>query len=224
MCSARPSSTVTGYTAPARGSPPKRSTARSKAAASRCSATAPVGSRRSVPTRTATPSHICCCTPRATTPRSSRRPAERRRKGDGNRVARRVHDGASMLRTAPHHRLPAHHSWGHGRLERHVARHDRRLRAVARSYGLGCWDVDDVVQSAWLQYLEHGDALRDPAALGAWLETTARRLCLRLLQRHVREQLTDDCDLRAASEDPGPEREVLAGECRDTVRRALAAL
>jgi len=129
-----------------------------------------------------------------------------------------------MPRTAITPPLPAYHGWGHGQLERHVARHDRRLRAVARSYGLGGWDVDDVVQSTWLQYLEHGDALREPAALGAWLETTTRRLCLRLLQRHVREQLTDDCDLRAASEDPGPERQVLAGECRDTVRRAVAAL
>jgi RNA polymerase sigma factor (sigma-70 family) len=129
-----------------------------------------------------------------------------------------------MPHTAIHPPLPAHHGWGHGQLERHVARHDRRLRAVARSYGLGGWDVDDVVQSTWLQYLEHGGTLREPAALGAWLETTTRRLCLRLLQRHVREQLTDDCDLRAASEDPGPERQVLTGECRDTVRRALAAL
>lgn len=114
--------------------------------------------------------------------------------------------------------------WGRDQLERHVARHDRRLRAVARSYGLTGWDVDDVVQSTWLQYLEHGDALRDPAALGAWLETTARRLCLRLLQRHVREQLTDECDPRAASAEPGPEHAALARECRVTVRRAISAL
>lgn len=113
---------------------------------------------------------------------------------------------------------------GHEQLERQVARHDRRLRAVARSYGLTGWDVDDVVQSTWLQYLEHGDALREPAALGGWLETTARRLCLRLLQRHVREQLTDDCDLRTASDESGPEHAALTRECRITVRRAIGAL
>jgi RNA polymerase sigma factor (sigma-70 family) len=135
-----------------------------------------------------------------------------------------------MPRTAPHTQqqiceVPTPRSgWGHDQLERHVARHDRRLRAVARSYGLTGWDVDDVVQSTWLQYLEHGDALRDPAALGAWLETTARRLCLRLLQRHVREQLTDECDPRTASADLGPEHAVLARECRVTVRHAIGAL
>jgi RNA polymerase sigma factor (sigma-70 family) len=130
-----------------------------------------------------------------------------------------------MPHAAPILSLPApYDSWGHGDLERHVARHDRRLRAVARSYGLSSWDVDDVIQCTWLQYLEHGRSLREPAALGAWLETTARRLCLRTLQRHVREQLVEDSDLRAPSDDPGPERQALAGECRIAVRRALAAL
>ena len=87
-----------------------------------------------------------------------------------------------------------HSSWRprHAAIDRLVPRHDRRLRRVARSYGLSAWDVDDVVQATWLQYLEHGHALREPAALGAWLETTARRLSLRVLQRRVREQLTDD--------------------------------
>ena len=105
-----------------------------------------------------------------------------------------------------------------------VARHDRRLRRVARSYGLSCWDVDDVVQAAWLQYLEHGHALREPAALGAWLETTARRLSLRVLQRHVREQLTDSGDAAAADAAAEPEPAVLAAERRELLLGALAAL
>ena len=86
--------------------------------------------------------------------------------------------------TAPHIRS----SWRprHNAIDRLVPRHDRRLRRVARSYGLSAWDVDDVVQATWVAYLEHGHALREPAALGAWLETTARRLSLRVLQRHVR--------------------------------------
>jgi len=53
--------------------------------------------------------------------------------------------------------------------DRLVPRHDRRLRRVARSYGLSAWDVDDVVQATWVSYLEHGHSLREPAALGAWL-------------------------------------------------------
>ena len=105
-----------------------------------------------------------------------------------------------------------------------VARHDRRLRRVARGYGLSAWDVDDVLQSTWLQYLEHGHALREPSALGAWLETTARRLSLRLLQRHVREQLTESGDAAAADGAAEPEPALLATERRALLLRALAAL
>ena len=37
-----------------------------------------------------------------------------------------------------------------------VARFDRPLRSVARSYRLSGCDVDDVIQSTWMQFLEHG--------------------------------------------------------------------
>jgi len=122
---------------------------------------------------------------------------------------------------------PAPHTGRRPRPEaigRLVPRHDRRLRRVARSYGLSAWDVDDVVQSTWLQYLEHGHALREPAALGAWLETTARRLSLRLLQRHVREQLTDSGETTAADLAAEPEPAVLAAERRALLLAALAEL
>src|SRR5829696_7044895 len=120
---------------------------------------------------------------------------------------------------------------GHGRarrdrvaLEQLVPRFDRRLRAVTRSYGLGSWDVDDVLQTTWLQYIEHGDQLREPAAVGAWLETTARRLSLRVLQRHVREQLTDDPDRRSDGAGDEPEHEAVASERRVLLHRAIAGL
>src|SRR5829696_120449 len=90
-----------------------------------------------------------------------------------------------MAHTTPHRSLPTlARGWGHGGIpvELAVARYDRRLRSVARSYGLGPFDVDDVLQSTWLQLIEHGHELRERAALGAWLETTARRLSLRLLR------------------------------------------
>jgi RNA polymerase sigma factor (sigma-70 family) len=119
-----------------------------------------------------------------------------------------------------------HNSWRprHAAVDHLVPRHDRRLRRVARSYGLSAWDVDDVLQNTWVAYLEHGHTLREPAAVGAWLETTARRLSLRVLQRHVREQLSDTGDANAAGGGAEPEPELLAAERREVLIRALAAL
>jgi len=119
-----------------------------------------------------------------------------------------------------------HSSWRprHAAIDRLVPRHERRLRRVAGTYGLSTWDVDDVVQATWLQYLEHGGTLREPSALGAWLETTARRLSLRVLQRRVREQLTDTGDPSVAGGGAEPEPELLATERRSLVFGALAGL
>ena len=112
----------------------------------------------------------------------------------------------------------------HDAFDRLVGRHDPRLRRVARAYGLSAWDVDDVVQATWLSYLEHGHALREPAALGAWLETTARRLSLRALQRRVREQLTETGDATVADCTAEPEPVLLAAERRTVLLGALAEL
>jgi RNA polymerase sigma factor (sigma-70 family) len=109
-------------------------------------------------------------------------------------------------------------------LERLVVRFDRVLRGIARSYRLSSWDADDVIQSTWLQFMEHGRELREPAALSGWLVTTARRQSLRLLQRHVRERLTDDpaCDM--PGDHAEPDRELLAAEHREALHGALAQL
>ena len=108
--------------------------------------------------------------------------------------------------------------------ERLVVRFDRVLRAVTRSYRLSKWDADDVIQSTWLQFLEHGSDLREPAALSGWLVTTARRLSLRTLQRGVREQLTDDAGCHDAGDHEDPDRELLAAERREALHGALAEL
>jgi RNA polymerase sigma factor (sigma-70 family) len=74
-------------------------------------------------------------------------------------------------------------------------RYSNRLRAVARTYRLSGHDVEDVVQASWVRCIESIDALRDPSAVGAWLETTVRRECLRLLTRGRREQPAQDGQL-----------------------------
>jgi RNA polymerase sigma factor (sigma-70 family) len=73
-----------------------------------------------------------------------------------------------------------------------VPRFEPLLRGVLRSYRLDRSDVDDVLQTTWLRAFRHIGRLDDPAALGSWLVVTARREALRLLQRDVRELLTDE--------------------------------
>ncbi len=105
-----------------------------------------------------------------------------------------------------------------------VERFDRLLRAIVRFYRLSPWDVDDVVQATWLQFMEHGRSLREPAAIKAWLATTARRQSFQVLQRRVREQPSDDPalgeDMRAAE----PCEELIATERRAALHGAVAQL
>jgi RNA polymerase sigma factor (sigma-70 family) len=59
-----------------------------------------------------------------------------------------------------------------------VDRHTALLWSIARSFGLGRAAAEDVVQTVWLRLLERGHTIREPAAVTAWLITTARRECL----------------------------------------------
>jgi RNA polymerase sigma factor (sigma-70 family) len=105
-----------------------------------------------------------------------------------------------------------------------VTRFERRLRDVVRSYRLSQADVDDVLQTTWLRLFTHLAQIREPAAVGGWLATTARRECLRILQSPLREQLTDDPELGGQREQDGPETELLASERHAVLNRALATL
>jgi RNA polymerase sigma factor (sigma-70 family) len=105
-----------------------------------------------------------------------------------------------------------------------VMRFERRLRDVVRSYRLSAADVDDVLQTTWLRLFSHIGEIREPAAVGGWLATTARRECLRLLQGPMREQPTDDPDLGEQCEQDGPETELLAAERHAVLSRALETL
>lgn len=104
-----------------------------------------------------------------------------------------------------------------------VARFDGPLRRVARSYRLNATSVDDAVQMTWVRVFTRVGTLRDPEALGAWLTTTVRRECLRLLQFQVREELTSEPELVGGVADP-PEVDCLLREQRETVGRALHTL
>ena len=58
---------------------------------------------------------------------------------------------------------------------------------IARSYRLSAHDAEDVSQTTWLLLATHLRSLVDPAAVGGWLATTARRESLRVVRRHGRE-------------------------------------
>ena len=105
-----------------------------------------------------------------------------------------------------------------------MERFDRSLRAIVRFYRLSPWDVDDVVQATWLQFMEHRRSLREPAAIKGWLATTARRQSLKVLQRRVREQPSDDPALGEDMRVAEPCEVLIAAERRAALHAAVAQL
>jgi RNA polymerase sigma factor (sigma-70 family) len=105
-----------------------------------------------------------------------------------------------------------------------VRRFDGPLRRVARSYRLSAADVDDALQTTWLRLFTNIERLDSPAAIGAWLATTTRRECLRILQAPLREHLTDDPLLADGSHVEELAAGLIAAQRREALTRALDAL
>jgi RNA polymerase sigma factor (sigma-70 family) len=103
-----------------------------------------------------------------------------------------------------------------------VSRYVGLVWATARSYRLEDADAADVVQTTWLRLVEHLDRLRDPAAVGSWLATTARNEALRVIRVRSREVATDELD--EPSDDSPPDQALLAGERDVAVRAAFELL
>ncbi len=108
--------------------------------------------------------------------------------------------------------------------ERLIERFTARVRAVTRAHRLRAADAEDVVQTTWLRLLEHAEVIREPGAVGAWLETTARRECLRVLRRLRREHPTDNERLLDRPVDPVDEERLVAADDLAALERALARL
>ncbi len=73
-----------------------------------------------------------------------------------------------------------------------VAAYTNLLWSVARAHRLDTADAGDAVQTAWLRLLENLDRIQEPERIGAWLSTTTRRECLRILRRSGRVVAADD--------------------------------
>lgn len=99
--------------------------------------------------------------------------------------------------------------------------------AIARSHRLGPGDAADVSQITWLRLLENIHRIDDPSRVGAWLATTARRECLRVLGRSSRQLLvaeTETLPQPASFAAPEVDDGLLAREREEHLHRALEQL
>jgi RNA polymerase sigma factor (sigma-70 family) len=76
------------------------------------------------------------------------------------------------------------------------------LWAVARAHRIADADAGDVIQTTWMRLVEHLDSIEHRGVVGAWLATTARRECLRVLRKSSREV---PCDELCEPEPDAPE-------------------
>jgi RNA polymerase sigma factor (sigma-70 family) len=105
-----------------------------------------------------------------------------------------------------------------------VAEFSGLLWAIARSHRLHDAQAADVVQSTWLRLVEHLGRLNDPSRVGAWLTTTARRECLRVLRDRQRAMPFGEEAPECPSEDLGPDELLLEHERDDALRRSFGRL
>ncbi|TWP38194.1 RNA polymerase sigma factor [Leekyejoonella antrihumi] len=66
------------------------------------------------------------------------------------------------------------------------------LWQVVRAYRLDHGQAEDAVQSTWLALVRNADAISEPAAVGSWLTTTARREAWRQARRARQADPLDD--------------------------------
>ena len=98
------------------------------------------------------------------------------------------------------------------------------IRAIARTHRLPDADAADVAQATWLKLIEHVDRLTEPARVGAWLATTARRECLRVLRESKKQvPLGLDQPECAAPEAP-PWHDILVAERDVALHRSFTRL
>ena len=95
---------------------------------------------------------------------------------------------------------------------------------VARAHRLCEADAADVAQTTWLRLVEHLDHVHEPSRVGAWLATTARRECLRVLRGANRQVPIGDHAPQFESPDAQPLEELLIAERDRTVPRRDQAL
>lgn len=85
--------------------------------------------------------------------------------------------------------------------------------SVVRAHRLSDADAHEVYQTAWFRFAQHLGRIREPGKAGAWLASTARHECLKVIRNSQRLTLTDDPGLLdRVSEDGTPEQSLLDSE------------
>jgi len=110
-----------------------------------------------------------------------------------------------------------------------ISRYRRLIYTIPRRAGLDDEHTADVFQHVWVTLLEHLDAIEQPARIGAWLVTTARRETGRLQRREHAIHVLGGSDAAGEADDPLdaaalPDEVVLRLEAQHTVRTAVARL
>jgi RNA polymerase sigma factor (sigma-70 family) len=105
-----------------------------------------------------------------------------------------------------------------------VTRFGGTIRGITRGFRLSAADADDVAQATWLRLLRSIDRIEDPAALKAWLVTTARRESLRSLQGKTRELPTEQPILDDHADPSVLDEHLTEAERRHALREAMTEL
>jgi RNA polymerase sigma factor (sigma-70 family) len=104
-----------------------------------------------------------------------------------------------------------------------LRRHTPKMYGVARSFDIDQATAEDLVQTAWLRFLERSDQLRDTSSVGPWLCMIVRNEARRLVTRRRTVPVADGWETRPADTAP-PAAGLIATERAVALRSAFARL
>ncbi|MBK5333273.1 MAG: sigma-70 family RNA polymerase sigma factor [Ilumatobacteraceae bacterium] len=104
-----------------------------------------------------------------------------------------------------------------------LRRYTPKMYAVARSFDIDQQTAEDLVQTAWLRFLERSHQLRDESSVGAWLCMIVRNEARRLVTRRRTIPTAEGWDQRPA-DIQSPAAGLVASEQAKALRSAFAKL
>jgi len=112
-----------------------------------------------------------------------------------------------------------------GAWEEILRRYGRLVSTTVRSFRLQEADALDAIQTTWLRLAQNADRVQFPERLSAWLVTTARRECLRILHRAKRgPHPTDIASETVPDPSAGPEQRAIDAQTARTLQKLINEL